>query len=97
MSAKRTQKVALPAIVDLDSLDDIRDRLIDALDAGSVSVDAGAVDRVATNALIMLLSAAETAAHNNRSLSLEHVSEPMVAAIARLGLSNRFDAFIEGH
>ncbi len=51
--------VALPAIVDLDALDHIRDELIDAVESGPVTVSAAAVERVATNALFMLLSAAE--------------------------------------
>ena len=68
--------VALPAIVDLDALDLIRDELIDAVESGPVRVDGKAVERVSTNALFMLMSAAETARRNNfgfRSFRTERV------------------------
>jgi hypothetical protein len=38
--------VALPAIVDLDALDTVRDRLIDAVELGPVAVSGKAVERV---------------------------------------------------
>ena len=60
--------VALPAIVDLDTLDVVRDGLIDAVEMGAVTVDASKVERVATNALFMLISAAEIVAAEQLSL-----------------------------
>jgi ABC-type transporter Mla MlaB component len=53
-----SKTLALPAVVDLDALDPIRDDLIEALETGPVTVDCAGVERVATNALFMLLSAA---------------------------------------
>lgn len=96
MAGTAAQKVTLPAIVDLDSLDQIRDSLIDAAENGPVRIDAGAVERVATNALIMLLSAGETAARNNSELVVENISESMTSAVERLGLTSRFEPLIEG-
>jgi anti-anti-sigma regulatory factor len=49
--------VALPAIVDLDALDFVRDGLIEAVELGALTVDASQVERVSTNALFMLVSA----------------------------------------
>ena len=49
--ANSTKIMALPAVVDLDSLDVVRDGLIDAVETGPVEINAAAVERVATNAL----------------------------------------------
>jgi len=87
-TAKNT--VALPAIVDLDALDSIRDRLIDAIEVGPVLVSADAVERVSTNALFMLISAYETAKSNQNVFEIEQPSAAMIAAIDRLGLGPRF-------
>jgi len=96
MAGPTAKKVALPAIVDLDALDQIRDGLIEAADSGAVVIDASAVERVATNALIMLLSAGDTARRNAGELTVTAVSEPMAAAIERLGFAERFGAITEG-
>ena len=87
--------VALPAIVDLDVLDTVRDRLLDAVESGPVAVNGAAVERVATNALLMLVSAAETARRNGFAFMVEHASEPLLAAIARLGLKPVFAAILK--
>jgi anti-anti-sigma regulatory factor len=96
MTDKAAQSMALPAIVDLDSLDEIRDRLLDAVEHGSVTVGAGDVERVATNALLMLLSAAETARRSAYSFEIENLSAPMQSAIERLGLSDHFEPLCKG-
>lgn len=96
MAASAAQSMALPVIVDLDSLDAIRDKLLDAVDHGHAEVDAAAVERVATNALLMLLSAAETAQRNQFKLTVVNVSEPMESAISRLGLASAFQPLTQG-
>jgi hypothetical protein len=88
--------VGLPAIVDLDALDLVRDRLIDAVELGGVEVDASKVERVATNALFMLISAAETARRNSFAFAISEASLPMRAAIDRLGLSGSFAGLMKG-
>lgn len=88
--------VALPAIVDLDALDTVRDRLIDAVELGGASVDASQVERVATNALFMLVSAAETAKRNSFPFEIVGASAPMHAAIERLGLGRAFSGLMRG-
>jgi anti-anti-sigma regulatory factor len=92
----RSKTISLPAVVDLDALDAVRDRLLDALDAGPVTVTGAAVERVATNALIMLVSAAETARRNGFAFWVAKLSEPMQAAIDRLGLTATFAGMTKG-
>ncbi|MDB5541879.1 MAG: hypothetical protein JWQ89_3606 [Devosia sp.] len=96
MAQLRSRSIALPAIVDLDALDPIRDGLIDAIESGPVTIKAGAIERVATNALFMLLSAAETARRNNFTFSVTEPSEAFRSAVSRLGLGARFAAIMEG-
>ncbi|MDO8359925.1 MAG: STAS domain-containing protein [Devosia sp.] len=91
-----TKIVALPAIVDLDALDTVRDGLIDAVELGAVEIDGSRVERVATNALLMLVSAAETSRRNNFAFSISGASAPMLAAIDRLGLSGSFSVLMKG-
>jgi anti-anti-sigma regulatory factor len=88
--------VALPAIVDLDALDNVRDGLIDAVELGAVDVDASKVERVATNALFMLVSAAETSRRNSFEFGISGASAPMLAAIDRLGLRGSFSELMKG-
>lgn len=88
--------LALPAVVDLDTLDPIRDWLLEAIEEGPVSVSGAAVERVATNALFMLISAAETARRNNSAFAITEPSAPMLSAIDRLGLSSSFAGLVKG-
>ncbi|MEO7224119.1 MAG: STAS domain-containing protein [Devosia sp.] len=88
--------VALPAIVDLDALDFVRDVLIEAVDLGPVIVDASQVERVSTNALFMLISAAETAKRNSVAFAISGASAPTKAAIERLGLESAFSGLMKG-
>lgn len=94
--AKQTQQtVALPEVIDLDAIDGIRDVLIDALEEGPVTVHAGAVERVSTNALMLLVSAAETARRHNFEFWIEAPSAAMNAAIERLGLTTQFSGMMK--
>ena len=88
--------VALPAIVDLDALDIVRDGLIDAVEVGPVEIDASKVERVASNALFMLISASETARRNSFAFAITGTSAPMLAAIDRLGLGGSFTGLMKG-
>jgi anti-anti-sigma regulatory factor len=88
--------LALPSIVDLDALDVVRDGLIEAVELGAVQVDGQAVERVSTNALFMLVSAAETARRNHFGFAISGASAPLRAAIDRLGLTGTFSALTKG-
>jgi anti-anti-sigma regulatory factor len=96
MGSKANKSVALPAIIDLDSLDGIRDGLIDAVEEGAVTVSAAAVERVSTNALFLLISAAETARRNQFDFVIEQPSVAMTSAIERLGLDAQFSGMMRG-
>lgn len=96
MAEVRAKPIALPAVVDLDALDSVRDRLIEAVDAGPVAVSGANVERVASNALLLLVSAAETARRNGFEFTLTKASEPMLSAIERLGLSPSFAGMMKG-
>ncbi len=89
-------QIALPALIDLDALDRVRDTLAEALDSGPVSVSAQAVERVSTNALFMLLSAALTARRNGFAFAIEDVSPGLETAIGRLGLAPAFAGLMKG-
>ena len=96
MAEARLTSIALPAVVDLDALDSVRDRLIEAVDAGPVAVNGANVERVASNVLLLLVSAAETARRNGFEFKLTSVREPMLSAIDRLGLSPSFAGMMKG-
>lgn len=96
MAEGRSKTIALPAIVDLDALDNVRDKLIDTIEAGPVTVSGAAVERLSTNALLMLMSAAETARRSGYAFSVSKASEPMKAAIDRLGFASSFAGMMKG-
>lgn len=87
--------IALPEVIDLDALDGIRDKLIDAIEDGPVTVVASAVQRVSTNGLLMLISAAETARRNHNEFAVDAPSAAMMAAIDRLGLGAQFSGMMK--
>ena len=87
--------IALPEVIDLDALDGIRDKLIDAIEDGPVTVVASAVQRVSTNGLLMLISAAETARRNHNEFAVDAPSAAMMAAIDRLGLGSQFSGMMK--
>ena len=95
MAKQTKQTVALPEVIDLDAIDGIRDQLIDALEEGPVAVQAGAVERVSTNALLLLVSAAETARRHHFDFTIEAPSAAMSAAIERLGLEAQFSGMMK--
>jgi hypothetical protein len=94
MPTQLNGNVELPPIFDLDSLDQVRDLLASALESGPVAVSGKAVERVATNALFLLLSAAETARMTDRSLTLHTLSDPLSGAMQRLGLTPYFQTLL---
>jgi len=96
MAKAQVQAVALPRVVDLDALDDIRDTLLEALQTGPVAVNAEAVERISTNALFMLLSANETARQAKFTLSIDAASTQVRAAIEKLGLGPAFAPVLKG-
>ena len=96
MSKKADKSIALPAVIDLDSIDSIRDGLLDAIEEGSITIAGSAVERVSTNALFMLMSAAETARRNHFEFAIEQPSAALTSAIERLGLDAQFSGMMRG-
>lgn len=96
MGQARERTIALPAIADLDVLDSVRDKLLDAIESGPVVVSGADVERLSTNALLMLISAAETARRNSFDFAVVNASEPMRAAIERLGFGPSFAGMMKG-
>jgi len=96
MAKSPQNTVVLPEVLDLDSLDGVRDGLLAAFDRGAVTVSASAVERVSTNALLMLLSAGETARRNNTGFTFTGATAPITAAIERLGFGERFAELTKG-
>lgn len=96
MSKKADKSIVLPAVIDLDSLDGIRDGLLDAVEEGPTTIAASAVERVSTNALFMLMSAAETARRNQFDFTIEQPSAALTGAIERLGLGAQFTGMMRG-
>jgi anti-anti-sigma regulatory factor len=94
MAQQTSKMVTLPAVIDLDAIDAMRDKLADALDEGSVVVAAGGVERVSTNALLLLVSAAETARRHQFEFAIEAPSAAMLGAIERLGLTAQFSGMM---
>lgn len=88
--------VALPPVVDLDALDDVLETLMAAMMLGPVMVSGADVERVSTNALMLLASAAETARRNDFAFQITAPSPALLAAIERLGFGGRFGAMMKG-
>lgn len=96
MAENEQQQLALPSVVDLDTIEDLREQLLDAVGQGPVLMDGSSVERIATNALIMLLAGSETARRCDCSYKISGASEAMTAAIARLGMQQQFAPVMEG-
>ncbi len=90
------QTFALPAVIDLDAIDAIREALLDAIEAGPVEVTGAGVERVSTNGLILLLSAAETARRHGSAFAVADPSPAMTIAVERLGLASHFAEMAKG-
>jgi len=83
--------------MDVDALDAVRDWLGSALEQGDVQLDASEITRVVTNALLMLVSAAHSAAKNSFTVSITEPSPPFLEAIERLGMGEIFSKLLKGN
>jgi anti-anti-sigma regulatory factor len=96
MAEPAIKTVALPPVVDLDALDGVRDRLLEVIETGPARITGAAVERIATNSLLMLLSAADTARRAGFRFELAAPSAAMINAIERLGLMPSFAPMMKG-
>ncbi len=95
LEQNKGKSIILPEIFDLDVSDKLKDDLLEHFEEGDVELDASSVQRVATNSLLMLISAAKTAQQTNVGFTILNPSEPMRGAIERLGLVENFASFIK--
>ncbi len=93
LGQNKGKTIILPEIFDLDVSDKLKDDLLEHFEEGDVKIDASSVQRVATNSLLMLISAAKTAQKINVGFTILNPSEPMRGAINRLGLVENFASF----
>ncbi|MCR6631801.1 MAG: STAS domain-containing protein [Magnetospirillum sp.] len=87
-------EVELPSVVDLTAAGELRDLLLDALakdTAADVVLKAGAVERIATAAIQVVLAGVPAFRTAARRLEIEDVSQGLAAAFRHLGLGNDLD------
>ncbi len=95
IDAPDSRVVTLPAILDYEGLEAVRDSLMEAIDRGPVRVLAGSVERVSTNGLFLLLSAAESAQRAGCRLTVADPSDALRQGIERLALGSFFSPLME--
>ncbi len=96
MADTQIKQMKLPAVADIGAVDELRDEMVDALNNGDLEVSLEMVERVSTNALFMLLSAAQTAKNHNYKLLLSAPSEHFTNALETLGLDSAFAPLMKG-
>lgn len=96
MADAQTKSIELPAIADIGAVDLLREEMVDALNVGNLEISLEKVERVSTNALFMLLSAAQTARTHNFELQLTTPSEHFSNALKVLGLEGAFAPLMKG-
>ncbi|MCF4097554.1 STAS domain-containing protein [Maritalea mediterranea] len=96
MADAQLKTIEMPAVADTGVVDNMRDEMLDALNAGSLEIELSNVERVSTSALFMLLSAGEAARQHNYELRLSAPSEHFSSAVSTLGLEDAFDPFMKG-
>jgi len=95
MAAAEAQTFKLPAVIDLDEMDEVREWLVASTGQGNVRLDASGVERCATNALLMLVTAADTARRFGFTLKFAAPSASLRETIGRLGFNDVCTDMIE--
>lgn len=85
MSTQSEQIFELPAHLDLNAVDAIRDWLMSAMEQGDVELKGESVERVYANCLLLLVAASDEAKSLGRQLSVTGASDALRNAIERLG------------
>jgi anti-anti-sigma regulatory factor len=92
-----TVELTLPAQLDLGALHGLKEDLLAAAALnGDLSLDGSQVERVGTPAMQLLLAAASAFSADNRRFMLRSPSEPLVSALADLGLSAELRQWSDG-
>lgn len=87
-SAPACGLIELPAQCLLRDAVEFRQRFLDCVDAESVTVDVGAVDRIDTAFIQVLLAFTRTRAAANRSITWQRVSSEVMASVKLLGVQS---------
>jgi anti-anti-sigma regulatory factor len=87
--------IEMPAIADLDALDEVREALLGQQATGeAIEFRLGGVERISTNALLMILCAANQA--DGAPITLSSPSAAFKDAVDVLGLSDQFAPLLKG-
>lgn len=87
-------EVELPSALDLTGAGELRDLLLDALakdSAAELVLKGGALERIATAAIQVILAAAPAFGTAARRLEIEDASPALATAFRQLGLGEDFD------
>jgi chemotaxis protein CheX len=80
----------LPQVLDLTEARGLRDDMMALLQNGTIVLDAGAVERMSTPCVQVLLAAGHAAEAANSQFQIVNASDCFQAAVADLGLQSRF-------
>jgi chemotaxis protein CheX len=81
----------LPAILDFSQAQPLRETMTTLLNAGALTLDASAVERMSTPCAQVLLATGRTAASSGASFKILNASAVFRTALAELGLQSEFD------
>jgi anti-anti-sigma regulatory factor len=84
--------VELPAVLDALAADELLDSLRRCV--GALTLDAGAVERVSTNAVQVLIAASREGAPAAPRFRLRNPSSALVAGFAELGLAEHLESWV---
>jgi len=87
--------ILLPSVLDLPAASDLRDTLLDALSrdtAGDLVLKAGAVERISTASVQVVLAAAAGFKAAARRLVIEEASAAVTDTFNHLGLADDLDS-----
>jgi chemotaxis protein CheX len=87
----------LPQVLDLTQARELREQMIARLRNGTVAMDAGAVERMSTPCLQVLLAGGHAAEAANSSFRIINASASFRAAVEDLGLRSQFTNWMSGN
>jgi anti-anti-sigma regulatory factor len=88
--SQESHPTALPQVLDLVQARELRDDMVRLLAQGTLVLDAGAVERMSTPSLQVLLAAGRAADDAGGGFQIVNASEGFRAAVADLGLEAEF-------
>jgi len=80
----------LPQVLDLTVARSLRDDMMALLKGGAIVLDAGAVERMSTPCVQVLLATGQAAEATNSQFRIVNASDCFLGAVADLGLQSQF-------